>query len=371
MGTLATDIFLKGYQWPFDPRKIAGYGSSLIDLLVYIETAIKGRRVFMDFRENPRAGGTLKPFDFEDLHPEARQYLEKSGALLVSPIERLRKMNPMAIELYRRNGIDISKEPLEVAVCAQHNNGGLSGDIWWESNIRHLFPVGEVNGSHGVYRPGGTALNSGQVGSLRAAQRIARMYKKQSFDYAKFESAAGAKAEEILGLLRGLRIDGTKTDVDDFRREFQSRMTENGAHIRKSSAIAEACAGARKQFLSADGQTVRSRSEIPDYMKNRHLCLSHAAYLDAIRFYLEAGGGSRGSYLVVGDGGSPVIEKILPDWKTVKENESFREQVLETVWNPDSGSFSHEFVSRRPVPADDSWFENVWSDFISGNVFRE
>ncbi|MGM0680565.1 MAG: preprotein translocase subunit YajC, partial [Pseudomonadota bacterium] len=32
-------------------------------------------------------------------------------------------------------------------------NGGLAGNIWWESeNIRHLFPVGEVNGSHGVYR---------------------------------------------------------------------------------------------------------------------------------------------------------------------------------------------------------------------------
>ncbi len=31
--TLTKAIFLKGYQWPFDPRKIAGYGSSTIDLL--------------------------------------------------------------------------------------------------------------------------------------------------------------------------------------------------------------------------------------------------------------------------------------------------------------------------------------------------
>ena len=59
-------------------------------------------------------------------------------------------MNPAAIELYREHGIDLAREPLEIAVCAQHNNGGLAANHWWESvNIRHLFPVGEVNGSHG------------------------------------------------------------------------------------------------------------------------------------------------------------------------------------------------------------------------------
>ena len=86
-------------------------------------------------------------------------------------------MNPGAIELYRDHGIDIAREPLEIAVCAQHNNGGLAGNHWWESiNIKHLFPVGEVNGSHGVYRPGGSALNAGQVGGFRAAEFIAHRY---------------------------------------------------------------------------------------------------------------------------------------------------------------------------------------------------
>ena len=38
--TLTRAIFLKGYQWPFDPRKIADWGSSLIDLLVYRENIL-------------------------------------------------------------------------------------------------------------------------------------------------------------------------------------------------------------------------------------------------------------------------------------------------------------------------------------------
>jgi succinate dehydrogenase/fumarate reductase flavoprotein subunit len=55
-GSMMDAIFLKGYQWPFDPRKIKNYGSSLIDILVHNETQIKGRRVFLDFMSNPAWG---------------------------------------------------------------------------------------------------------------------------------------------------------------------------------------------------------------------------------------------------------------------------------------------------------------------------
>jgi len=44
--TMLNAVFLKGYQWPFDPRKIEDYGSSLIDILVYYENINKKRRVF-------------------------------------------------------------------------------------------------------------------------------------------------------------------------------------------------------------------------------------------------------------------------------------------------------------------------------------
>ena len=173
---LTTAIFLKGYQWPFDPRKITEYGSSLIDVLVYQETVIRKRRVFLDFSKNPFCEGKNEEYFFNQLENEPREYLDKSDALLGTPLERLKKMNPPAIDLYNSFNVDISKELLEIAVCAQHNNGGLKGNIWWESNIKHLFPVGEVNGTHGVYRPGGTALNAGQVGGIRASMYIAANY---------------------------------------------------------------------------------------------------------------------------------------------------------------------------------------------------
>jgi ABC-type sugar transport system permease subunit len=45
-------VFMKGYQWPFDIKKVRG-GSSVIDLLVYRETVMRGRKVYLDYTKNP------------------------------------------------------------------------------------------------------------------------------------------------------------------------------------------------------------------------------------------------------------------------------------------------------------------------------
>ncbi|MBQ4107304.1 MAG: FAD-binding protein, partial [Lentisphaeria bacterium] len=183
-------IFLKGYQWPFAAAHVPG--SSWIDIFTYIECVERKRRVWLDFRCDPA------DLEMAALGGETREYLAAAGAWGDSPLERLQKLNAPAIELYRKQGILLDREPLEIAVCAQHNNGGLAGDIWWESvNLRHLFPVGEVNGSHGVTRPGGSALNAGQVGAIRAAERVARCPDDDRFDPAEFDRIAGMAVAEL------------------------------------------------------------------------------------------------------------------------------------------------------------------------------
>jgi succinate dehydrogenase/fumarate reductase flavoprotein subunit len=372
MGRLATGVFLKGYQWPFDCRKIRDYGSSLIDVLVTIETVVKGRRVLMDFRENPKGGEGIDPFAFDALGEEARAYLEKSGALFGRPIDRLKKMNPMAVDLYRRNGIDLETEPLEVAVCAQHNNGGLAVDIWWESNVRHLFPVGEVAGTHGVARPGGSALNSGQVGSLRAAQRIAHAYRDGG---GRGTAEAGMRAgesrtAEFLDIIDRLEEASRGISVGDFRRRFEERMTRCAAHVREKARVEKALQEAYSEVREFGRLRVSGRKELPKAMACRHLNLAHAAYLEAIRAYLDAGGGSRGSSLVLDGEGTPVLEGRIEGWRFKPENEAMRGLVLETSWDPAAGVFRSAFAKTRPIPEDDSWFENVWGDYVSGKVFE-
>jgi succinate dehydrogenase/fumarate reductase flavoprotein subunit len=369
MDRLATDIFLKGYQWPFDCRRIRNHGSSLIDVLVTIETGIKGRRVFMDFRANPKGGDGLEPFTFACLGDEARIYLEKSGAAFGAPIDRLKTMNPLAVDLYRQNGIDIETEPLEVAVCAQHNNGGLAVDVWWESNIHHLFPVGEVAGTHGVARPGGSALNSGQVGSLRAAQRIVHVYRNGSGPGESALRLGKKRADEILRILDNLEGFPSGISVPDFRDRFQERMTRCAAHVRKKEDVEQALREAYAQIREFGEVRISGREETARAMASRHLVLAHAAYLEAIRAFLEAGGGSRGSSLVLDEEGLPVLEGRLEGWRFKPENESFRDLIVETSWDSEGEKFVSSFGKRRPIPEDDSWFENVWGDYVKGIVF--
>src|SRR5512136_964809 len=235
-GEMNSRVFLKGYQWPFDARKVVG-GSSLVDILVYIETVLRQRRVFLDFRRNP-AG-----FRFDDLSAEALDYLTRSGALQDTPLERLRTMNPGAIELYAEHGIDLAVEPLEIAVCAQHNNGGLAGNHWWEStNLGHLFPVGEVNGSHGVYRPGGAALNAGQVGALRAALYIGRRCRSDPRGAEAMLAVCADQIRRTMDVAR-LAIAGRKEgrrSVAEVRRDIQNRMSRCGAHISTPALVRQA-----------------------------------------------------------------------------------------------------------------------------------
>jgi succinate dehydrogenase/fumarate reductase flavoprotein subunit len=372
MSTLATAIFLKGYQWPFDPCKVRDFGSSLIDILVFQETGKEGRRVFLDFTRNPSGAGVLDDFSLDKLGPEAFSYLERSEALLGTPIERLQKMNRPAIDLYRDNGIDIASEPLEIAVCAQHNNGGLMGSIWWESNLRHLFPVGEVNGTHGVYRPGGSALNSGQVGGLRAALFIASRYADPPPEDEAFLDAARDKIADIIHSAQEMVDPALENDLflDETRRELQQRMTTHGAHIRDPRTIGKALSDAWALYERLrTGMKISSARNWPDAFKNLDLCLVHALYLEAIAEYLTRGGKSRGSYLVLDPGGEPPCEALGDEWRfSLTPESAFVNDHICEVFLDGSGRPVKRWVPVRPIPEEETWFENIWNAFLRNEI---
>jgi succinate dehydrogenase/fumarate reductase flavoprotein subunit len=361
-GEMNSNVFLKGYQWPFDARKAIA-GSSLIDILVYIETVLKKRRVFLDYRRNPEG------FRFADLSDEAHKYLIRSNALQETPLERLRQMNPGAIELYREHGIDLAADPLEIAVCSQHNNGGLAGNLWWESvNLRHLFPVGEVNGSHGVYRPGGASLNAGQVGSLRAAEFIAARYREWTVSKKAVQDAAAAAAEEVQAWAG--KCAGAATDWRTERFEFQARMSRAGAHIRSRDEAKKAVAEAKAQWSRIRRNACAcAPNEMGEAFRTRQLCFAHLVYLEAILFSLESGVGSRGSAVVLDPNGAKIHDKLDEHWRIASDNGDFKGKVLETVTSVD-GEVKSSWVDCRPIPATDAWFETAWASFRKGEIYN-
>ena len=290
-------LFLKGYQWPFDVRKVEG-GSSVIDILVYLESR-KGRKVWLDYRNNPADGA----FSFDELEPEAREYLEKAGACFGTPIERLRHMNQPAVDFYLDKGVDLTAEPLEIALCAQHNNGGLAVDCWWQTNLEGFFAAGEVAGSHGVYRPGGSALNAGQVGSTRAAQYIAACRKGNCDESNGIRLAKEALdrldrlADAVLISRDGQSAD-SRRDARKILSEIAADMSVCGAAIRDVRRIEEQIRKDKDLLETLENAVfVKDGKELCWFFRLRDTLISQIMYLSAMKDYAEQGGKSRGSAL--------------------------------------------------------------------------
>jgi succinate dehydrogenase/fumarate reductase flavoprotein subunit len=388
MPSMATNIFLKGYQGPFDAQRIIEHRSSLIDMAVHQETVVRGRRVWMDFLKNPvgpsGTSGQGRPaweaFRIERLRKEALEYLQKTGALQARPVERLEHMNLPAIDIYSENGIDLRKEPLEIALCAQHNNGGFAINKWWESSLRHTFVIGEMAGTHGVKRPGGSALNAGQVGAMRAAEYIANVYgsglPRMSAAKRLVQAGVAEVMERLDDLLEKRRAASVTPDqaMDDIRR----RMTRFGAHLRWKAGAADALRQAKEQYrrLLADGLKFASTRQLPAAVRAIQQCLTHVAMFKAICGMLDRGAGSRGSHCVLDEGGVE-MHPALTDPATGKpyrfrpENEALRNSILHLRYHPAAEDlFDPHDVPPRPIPKRDIAFEPAWAEFREGKIYR-
>ena len=356
---MLSKLFLKGYQWPFDVRKVAD-GSSIIDILVYLETC-KGRKVYLDYRKNPVDGA----FSYDALLPEAREYLTRAGACFGTPIERLAQMNQPAIDFYRDKGVDLYTQPLEIALCAQHNNGGIGIDCWWQTDVKGLFAVGEAAASHGVYRPGGTALNAGQVGSTRAAQYIAARCRGDAS--AGFDAAASAALAEMAAL-----ADACRADTGNVRALWQhaaEEMSRCGAAIRDPAQI-RAYGKQVEAQLAGFAKTVKagSRTELAMVYRLRDMLLSQHAYLTAMADYTAHGGKSRGSALYTDLTGGIKPFTQLPDTFTFALDEA-EAPLIQELWL-ENNTCRTAWRAPRPIPEDDDFFENVWRSYReTGNIY--
>lgn len=361
--------FLKGYEWPFDVRKIQGFGSSCIDLFVFYERNVKKRRVYIDFRRNPSYPGSS--FSINSIPRLAREYLEKSGALENTPLERLGAMNAPAAEIFKSRGKDLSKQALEIAVCHQHSNGGLRADIWWETSILNLFAAGELCGTHGIYRPGGSALNAGQVGALRASQMIAhRCAQGMKLDEAQAGAVVREAVKRRISQFAGLLSRTEKLDIMEERRALSRRMSRAMGIVRSMPAIEKALEENRRARERYGRSGVRLRKEIHSYCKYGELLLAERFFLESAREIVPRIGGGRGSYLV-GD-----IEAILgsvaaPQTAEMLVREAkipLADKILEIALSENDG-IAASLVDVRPVPEEDSWFERVWAKFLDGRVY--
>lgn len=352
-------VFLKGYQWPFDSSKVMT-GSSIIDLLVYRQRALLGRRVYLDYRKNPFG---LEKIDYRRLCEEARSYLEKAGACFGTPIERLRLMNAPAIELYRSKGLELETQMLEIALCAQHNNGGIAVDLWWQTAVPGLFAVGECAGTHGISRPGGSALNAGQVGALRAAQYLSQDNRALAQERA-FQKIADAAVEKHRAFANTVtqKPNNAKQALDRIRR----RMSVNGAAIREPAKMEQALAKTKAELASMDiGVGKKELTYIAYQYRDALFC--QMLCLTAMLDYGKIVGVTRGSALYTNAEGEK-RNGLEECFRFISQPKACADQVQQGKLTKDGCCFRWRPV--RPLPENNDFFETIWRTYReNGNIF--
>ncbi len=365
---LASNIFRKGYQWPFHATRMLDFGSSLVDLAITRQTQ-SGRRVFMDFNRNPDPVPGDLSFSLERLDADVAAYLGRAGAVQEQPIDRLRQMNPLSIELYLRYKVDIRRDPLEFAVNNQHMNGGIAVDTWGRSNLNGLYTIGEAAGTHGVTRPGGAALNSGQVMGTRAAEHIAASGVRQTFA----QDAIVTLLEQALDQIDRVLQPGSALSARTIKAEVQARMSDHAGILCNSDNVASALQAAARlnQAIRDNGISFTRGGEIARVLQWQQMALASEAVLAALHHYIGQGGGSRGARAICDPAGEAIPmarSGPLHDVRFRKERD--RDQGEQILVRLEEGKVQ---LSSRPNRSHDDtakpFFERDWPAWLTGAVF--
>lgn len=267
-------------------------------------------------------------------------------------------MNAPAVELYRAKGVDITEKPLEIALCAQHNNGGIAVDCWWQTSLRGLFAAGECAGTHGITRPGGSALNSGQVGSLRAAMYISA-HPSERAEGADFVRLANASVERQTEFCEAVLSNEPNADlkISVARR----RMSDGAAAIRDGATLSGLIDAVTEDLRTVQTSVgVNSKALLYKAYRLYDILLVQQAVLTAMLDYEKKVGKTRGSALYRDKNGElreglEELFRFCPDKLAAADSIQsvcLKDGVCEASWR-----------RVRPLPEDDGFFETVWREY--------
>lgn len=202
----------------------------------------------------------------------------------------------------------------------------------------------------GVYRPGGTALNSTQVGSLRPAEHIA--YNKDLRDVISYDEFYEIVKNDII--LPEFTEEKNNAIVEDKNR-FAKLMSEGAAYIRNPQKMQELYDKTSEYLLTFKDKINKiSIDDVCDYFKFYDMLVTQNAVLKSMIFSADKCK-SRGGSLVM-DG------EISVGNIKVETNSDYDDKVVYTEYN--NGNSDSYALPVREIPKRDHWFESVWNEYI-------
>jgi hypothetical protein len=145
-------------------------------------------------------------------------------------------------------------------------------------------------------------------------------------------------------------------------------MSRSAGPIRVLSLVDKAFEEAKQQQASLATLTGIPSVYLPKVLRLRHMVVAQTWYLYAIKTYLERGGGSRGSYLVVSEEGQ-APHPLLATYSMVPEERALR-SFVQVVGLIDSHALQCRWDACREVPSETFWFERVWQEFKEKAYFN-
>jgi succinate dehydrogenase/fumarate reductase flavoprotein subunit len=234
----------------------------------------------------------------------------------------------------------------------------------WQSSVEGLYAVGEASGTFGIYRPGGSALNSAQVGSMRSAEHIATTTEEDepNLDFALniCSNSIDNFINEIKSILNNKNVSG---DFKDDLIKAQKIMTKNAAHLRNEYQIENALTEITNIENNIKNSVMNSIYDIADYFNILSTLATQKAVLNAMLKAAQTSK-SRGSGLVLDNDGFEISEH-LSKFKYSPEKTEFKNAQFITEFK--DKYFNTVVRKVRPIPTADNWFENVWNDFNKRN----
>ena len=382
--SLVSNIFRKGYQWPFHATRMINFRSSLLDLAIFMESK-KDRVIYMDFNRNPLPVSSDDEFSLSHVDDDVYAYLKNNDALQELPIDRLKKMNPLAIELYKMHGIDITQKPLAFNVNNQHMNGGINTDIWGKTSHADIYAIGEVAGTHGVTRPGGAALNAGQVFAIRVADHISVISKSANKKKNTKKSMSNETKSKIINDLKKL-IEELKNAGKNFngitlkeiKEEVQKRMSEYAGficHVNKVPIALQESQELNKKIKN--NILIEKPNQSDRYFLWKQMALTSQAVLTSLDYFISRGGGSRGARALCSPQGTitPQAAKVdLNEYRFIeeKDKDKFQKIVLKIGENENEISFIlKEKKLRKMEDPSIIFFEKNWFNYLKDEIVKE
>ena len=151
------------------------------------------------------------------------------------PDSQVHKKLQTMVQQFKDVGVDITKEPMEVAPTAHHFMGGVRINTDCETNIENLYAAGEASsGVHGANRLGGNALADTQVFG-----HIAGLSSAKQAQNTKLETPDEDMISSEISRIEAICSEG-KYRPQDIKTKIQEIMWKHVAIVRDETGLKQA-----------------------------------------------------------------------------------------------------------------------------------